>query len=801
MSGWIQDIRQGLRLMVLHPGFSAVVVLTLALGIGASTAIFSLVEQVLLRPLPFPQAEQLVKIWETQPASGLDRMWASPDNFLDWRRQSGEVFQDIAAYQDGINVNLSGDGQPERVQASAVSSSFFSVLGTAPLLGRTILQQDQETGERVVVLGHDLWRRRYGAERGIAGKAVRISGNSYLVLGVMPPHFRFPANSELWVLLSEERWKQGRDAHFLDVVGRVRPGVTVEQSQRAMGLVASRLAEQHLDTNSGWGVTVIPLHRELVGDVRPALLVLLGTVLLVLLIACANVANLKLARSAAREPEIAVRVALGASRPRLLRQLLIESLLLAGMGGIVGLLLAIAGLRGLEALSPIDLPHHGDTGIDLRLLAIAILVSLVTGLLFGLIPALQGSRPGLQALRVGRSAGLGGPAGRRWRNTLVVIEVCLSLVLLIGAGLLIRSFLKLTSVDPGFDARNTLIVRLALPSAKYSELSGVVAFYQGLLDRFSRLPLVESVGATNALPLTDEAGGTSFQIEGRSELPSEQLLANYVQVSPGYFASLGASLIAGRDFDLRDRQGSPPVVIVNQAMARQFWPRGDALGKRISIDLGEPKRYEIIGVVRDIREQGLDVEQRPAVYLSHAQHPYRSMAVLLRTASDPLALASSVRREVLEIDNELPLFGVESLEEHLAKAVARQRFSMLLVGFFAIVALILAALGVYSVMAYTVARRSHEIGIRMALGARPVEIVKLIVGQGLALTMFGVIAGLLASLALTRLLSSLLFGVGANDLATFVSVPLLLLVVAFVATYLPAQRAARVDPVTALKTE
>lgn len=801
MSGWTQDLRQSLRLIALHPGFSAIVVITLALGIGASTAIFSLVEQVLLRPLPFPDPERLVKIWEVDPASGQDRMWASPDNFLDWRRQSGDAFRDIAAYQDGINVNLSDAGQPERVQASAVSGSFFSVLGVPALSGRTILPQDQDAGERVVVLSDGLWKRRYGADPGVVGKPLRISGNSYLVLGVMPPHFRFPADSELWVLLSGERWKQGRDAHFLDVVGRLRPATSVEQSQRAMDLVATRLAAQYPETNRGWGITVLPLHRELVGNVRPALLVLLGAVVLVLLIACANVANLKLARSAAREPEIAVRVALGASRPRLFRQLLVESVMLSGIAGIAGLLLAVAGLRALEALSPVEIPHHEETALDLRLLAIAILVSLLTGLLFGLIPALQGSRPGLETLRMGRSGGVGGPSGRRWRNVLVIVEVCLSLVLLIGAGLLIRSFLRLTAVDPGFDARNALIVRMALPSAKYSELPQVTAFYRNLLDRLRRIPRVQAVGASNALPVTDEAQGTSFAIEGRSDLPSEQLLANFIQVTPGYFESLGASLVAGRDFDGRDRQGSPPVVIVNQALARQFWPGGQAPGKRIEIDLGEPKWYEIIGVVNDIREQGLDVEQRPAFYLSTEQHPYRTMAILLRTDSDPLALTPSVRQAVLELDRELPLFGIQTLEEHVAKAASRQRFSMLLVGLFATVALILAALGIYSVMAYMVARRSHEIGIRMALGARPIEIVKLVVVQGLVLAALGVTAGLLAAFGLTRTLSGLLFGVAATDLATFVAVPLLLLLVALAAAYLPAQRATRLSPSIALKTE
>ena len=800
MQGWLQDIRQAFRRMVNDPGPSTVIVLTLALGIGATTATFSLLEQILLRPLPFPEPERIVRLWETRASDGADRMWASPPNFRDWASQAGGMFQELAAYQDGLGFNLTQGGEPERIQGTAVSSSFFSVLGVEAMRGRTLLRGEGENGEEVAVLSHGLWVRRFGTDPGVIGRAISLNGRSHTVVGIMPPGFGFPAGSELWTPLPPNRWTRPRTAHFLEVLGRLRPGVSVEQARSRLDAIAAQLAEQHPDSNTGRGIRVLPLHQDLAGEVRPALLILLAAGGLVLLIACANVANLELARSGVRQPEIAVRVALGASRSRLFRQLLVESLLLAIIGGLIGLGLAAGTLEGLSSLSPVELPREENVGLDARVLGINLVVSLLTGLLFGLIPAMRASRPLFESLRSGRSGESGGRSGRILRSGLVVAEIALALVLLIGAGLLIRSFSKITDVDPGFDPRNVLVFRLSLPSTKYPEEPQIAAFFERLLERLASLRQVERVGATSALPLSGDADGTTFVPAGSLIPLPEQPLANSIAVSPGYFAALGAPLIAGRDFGAQDRQDTPPVVIVNQTLARHFWSDRDAVGQRITIGLGEHP-HEIVGVVRDIREEGLEVEQRAALYLPLSQNRARSIVVLARTAGSPLALASQIRREVWAIDRDQPVFGLQTFEEHLGEVLARRRFSMLLIASFAGAALALAALGIYGVMAYAVSQRVREIGIRMAVGAKPFQIETLIMRQGLALAIFGAMAGLLASLGLSRLLSALLFGVSGRDLATFLSMPVLLLVVGLLATYLPARRAALTPPSVVLKGE
>jgi putative ABC transport system permease protein len=800
MEGWLQDFRQAFRRMINAPGPSSVIILTLGLGIGASTATFSLFEQVLLRPLPFPEAERIVSLWETHP-NNIERVRASLPNFLDWARQGHETFEALAAFQDrlGFNLNEAG-GPPERVTGTAVSSAFFSVLGIQAMRGRTLLPDEGKNGEDVAVLSHGLWIRRFGGEPDVVGRAIPINGRSYLVVGIMPPDFDFPAGSELWTPLPPDRWTRPRTAHFVKVLGRLRPGLSMEQAQRRMDAVASRLAEQYPDSNRDQGIQVLPLHQDLIGEVRPALLILLGAVGLVLLIVCANIANLELARSTARQPEIAVRVALGASRPRLIRQLLAESLLLAATGGVLGLCLAAGALEGLSALSPVELPREENVGFDARVLGISLVVSLLTGLLFGLIPALQTSRPVFDSLRAGRTGDTGGRSGRFLRSSLVVAEVALALVLLISAGLLIRSFSEITEVDPGFEPNDVLVFRLSLPATKYPEAPQIATFCERLLERLVSLPQVERAGITNALPLTEEAGGTNFLPEGRTVPLLEQPLANYIFVSPGYFAALGAPLLDGRDFGPRDREDTAPVVIVNQALARRYWSDRSAVGNRITTGLGE-QTYEIVGVVQNIREEGLAVEQRPALYLPLRQNLARSVVVLVRTAGSPLVLADSIRQEVLTIDSEQPIFGIQTLDEHLGNVLAQRRFSMLLISLFAGAALTLSALGIYGVLAYSVNQRVREIGIRMALGAKPFQIETLVVRQGLSLAALGAVAGLVASLSLSRLLSALLFGVSGTDLATFTSVPVLLLGVGLLATYLPARRAAQTPPGVVLKGE
>jgi putative ABC transport system permease protein len=791
--------------MTRHPALSAVAILTLALGIGFSTAIFSVTERTLVRPLPFPDPERLVMVWETWAAGGTDRAWVSPPNFSDWQEQAA-TYLDLAAYEKGENLNLAGEGEPERVEGSIVSDSFFSVLGVNAFQGRTFLPgEGRREGIRLAVLAHGLWKRRYAADPKVVGRPIQINGREWTVVGIMPPRFGFPRTTEVWLLAFPAVWDLPRTTHFLETVGRLKPGVSQQQAQRALEAVASRLAAQHPESNAGWGVTLRPLHRELVGDLRPALLVLAGSVSLLLLIACANVANLMLARASVREPEIAVRMALGASRGRLVRQLLTESLLLAFLAGVLGLFLALIGLQTLDALTPPALPKPETAKLDAGLLAIAFIVSLATGILFGLLPAFQGSKPGrsgLGSIREKLTGTANRRSGRLWRWALVTVEMALSLTLVIGAGLLIRSFLRLSQVDPGFDPKGVLTFRLSLPSGRYPDQSRVAGFTLQLLERLGSLPGVEAAGVASSLAAADNVGGTSFEPEGDFTLErGEQLLANYVFVSSGYFAALHVPLLSGRDISARDRPDAPPVVVVNHSLARRFWPHGDAVGKRLKVGLGRSDWYEIVGIVGDVHEEGLTAKPRPTLYLSVLQGPNWTLAVALRGSVPPRALVASARQAVLSVDPQQPIFDIESYDQRLAGSIAHQRFSMLLLSLFAFLALLLASVGIYSVMSYFVAQRRHEIGIRMALGARPNQVSRLVAGQGLTIASVGVGFGLIASFAAGRLMSGLLFGVSAEDLVTFVTVPLFLLGVATVAVYLPARRAARVDPVLALKTE
>jgi putative ABC transport system permease protein len=801
MRSLLQDVRYAVRRLLKSPGFALVAVGALALGIGANTAIFSVVNSVLLRPLPYPQPEQLVQLWESRPRMNMPRTEVAPHEFLAWAERS-ESFRQLAA-NDLTEYNLTGRGEPERVTGALVTAGYFPLFGVNPALGRTFLaQEDQPGGNNVVVLGYELWRSRFNSDPSVVGQSVSLDGVPCAVVGVMPRGFRLPDGAGLArpiAFTAEDRAKVG--SHFLNVYGRLKDGATLAQAEGEMTAVAGRVEQDFGDANVGHRVVLVPLHEQVVGGARTALLILLGAVGLVLLIACANVANLLLARAAARRREVAVRAALGASRWRIVRQLLAESVLLSSLGGAAGLLLAVWGVDLLVSLDPTGVQRAGEVTLDWRVLGFTLGLSVLTGLLFGLAPALQASKADfVESLKEGgRSAqGLG---RSRLRGALVVSEVALTLVLLVGAGLLVKSFRQLLAVEPGLDPRHVLTLEVSLPQAKYAERQQISSFYERLIEQAAALPGVEAAGAVSILPLAGNDNSNFVQIEGRPPLPPGQALrAGRRNVSADYFRALGIPLKRGRAFTASDAKDAPPVVVINEAMARSFFAGEDAVGKRIRTGDKSPW-VEVVGVVGDVRHRGLDVETRPEMFFPHLQTPSRQMTLVARASGDPEALAAPLRERVRELDRDQPVGNVKTMETWVSESVASRRFSVLLLGVFAAVAAGLAALGLYGVVSYSVAQRTHEIGLRVALGARPGDVLRLVIRQGMTLTLLGTAVGLLAALALTRVMSGLLFGVGATDPATFVAVPLLLMTVALVACYLPARRATKVDPMVALRHE
>jgi putative ABC transport system permease protein len=806
METLVKDIRYGIKGLARNPGFTAIAVITLALGIGANTAIFSVVNGVLLRPLPFDDPERIVWLWDTQPQ--LPTAPAAVPDFLDWKDQN-HSFESLAAYQSGkMFVDAGAGAGTEDTNVGLVTPGMFSVFHVSPILGRTFT--DEETlPERyhVAVLSQSMWQNRFGSDPNVVGRTIQLSGAAYQIIGVMPAGFSFPDRAQLWRPLAIDPAKLDRGPHFLHVVGRLKPGVTLAQAQADMSPIAARLSQQYAEKNAGHGVKLELLATVVVGDIGLALYVLLGAVGFVLLIACANLANLTLARVGARQKEIAVRTALGASRMRIVRQLLIESIVLAVAGGAAGLLLAIWAVSWVVSLSPDTIPRVHEISVDPRVAAFTLVVSLATGVLFGLAPALHVSRPDLTDALKESGRTTAGLRRSRLRSVLVMSEVALSLVLLVGAGLMIRSFAKLNQVDPGFNPDRVLTAGVALFRSKYPADEQVGPLFAQILERAGATPGVESAAGISDLPLSGSNTSDSFTIEGRPAIAKEaEPSTEYRVVTPRYFESMGIPLLTGRDIAWSDTRRSPNVCLINDAFARQHFQGENPLGHRLKLQGQERDPILIVGIVGNVRDFGLDELPAPSLYVPFLQDPLsptyqRGLVLVARTKSDPGAIASSFRTSLTSVDKDLPVYDLKPMTEYLRESLSRRRFNMTLLIVFSGLALVLAAVGIYGVISYGVTQRTHELGVRMALGAQPRDVLKLVVRQAMLVALAGVGIGLLASLALTRLMKSLLFNVGVTDPLTFAAIALLMTLIALLACLVPARRATKVDPLVALRYE
>jgi putative ABC transport system permease protein len=813
MTRFIQDLRYALRTFLKRPGFTAVAVLTLALGIGANSAIFSVVNSIVLRPLPYEDASSLMVFWGNLHNNNLNEIELSAPELVDLQQQT-KSFENIAAYTIQ-GFNLSGLDQPERLRGALASANLFPTLGVNATLGRTFLkEEDQFERDQVVLLSHALWQRRFGSDPLIINKKITLDNQPVTVIGVMPAGFKFPEkDTELWRplalspgLLTEDN----RGSHFLNVLGRLAPTVTQAQAQAELDTVTARMTQDHKEIyRSGFSAAIRSLRDDKVGgSLRNALFLLLAAVGLVLAVSCANVAHLLLANAASRQKEIAVRTALGASRFRIIRQFLTESLLLSSFGGLVGLTLAIWGVRILVVLIPKDTPRIEEIALDYRVVFFTLGVSVLTGFLFGLVPAFQAAKSDLNdsLKEAGRGTGQS-PARQRLRNALVVSEVALALVLLIGAGLMIKSLQRLQDISPGFSPHQLMTMRVALPGSKYEKFSQGQAFFEELFDRLQARPEVKSVGAINLLPFGGGGGDRSFFIEGRTVSKAEESPDEQVRfISAGYFNAMEIPLLKGREFTPRDVDNAPAVMVVNQALAKKFWPNEEAIGKRISFSMDEPKWYQIVGVVGNVKHRGLDTEEKPEIYVPFLQPLFRdgtvpSMYVVVRTIGEPAAITGLLRNEVSAIDRDQPISSVLTMEQRISDSVAPRRFNMFLLTLFATLAVLLAAVGIYGIMAFSVTQRTHEIGVRMALGARNSDVFRMVLKNGFLLTLLGVTLGLAVSFAATRLMTSLLFEVSATDPTIFFVDAILLVGVSLLACYVPARRATKVDPLEALRYE
>jgi putative ABC transport system permease protein len=805
----LKDLRYGIRSLLKRPGLTAVALITLGLGIGVNTAIFSAVDSVLLRPLPLNDPERLVAVWEHTPALGIAQNQMAPANFFDLRNHN-QVFEEVGAFSE-LSINLTGEGEPERLEGQLVTANVFSLLGVQPAFGRTFSSEEDQVGhEHIAVLSDALWQRRFNRDANVINRNITLNGESFTVVGVMPPKFFFPEReSELWIPWAmEPDQASGRGDHYLRVVARLKPAITIERANAEVESLAARLAADYPRTNEGLGILVRSFHQDYVGDLRLPILILFGAVAVVLLIVCANVANLLLAQATTRRREIAIRMAIGAGRWTIARQFLIESLLLAAGGGLLGALGAIWGVEALSKLLPESLSKLQAIGIDARVLLFTLAAIIVTAIVFGVAPALHATRanPGNSLSETSRDLA-GGMSGRYLRRLLVVSEVALAVVLLVGAGLLIRSFQRLRQVDLGFKTDNLLTMRMVLPLPKYAKPEARAAFYDELLRRVEEIPNVDSAGMISFLPLSTSGMKFSFSVEGRA-MPGDVNLpfALYRAVSPDYFRATGISLQRGRVFDTRDRADSLPVVVVNRRLAEHFWPGEDPTGKRLKVGpVDSPNPWAtVVGVVGDVRQAGFYGDQQFELYAAHAQERRSWLAprdLVVRTNGDAASIAGAVRKAVWAVDKDQPVSDVRTMDQVFAAAIARERFQTLLLALFAALALVLACVGLYGVISYTVAQRTHEIGVRMALGAQSRDVLRLVIRQGMALTLAGLFLGVVGALAATRVMTELLYGVTATDAITFISVGGLLVAVALLACYLPARRATKVDPLIALRYE
>lgn len=818
METLFRDIQYAIRVLVKNPGFSAVAIITLALGIGANTAIFSVVNAVVLRPLPYAEPDRLVMLWET--IGGNDRRSAAPANFFDWRAENN-TFQELAA-TFYANFNLTSDGEPDRIDGATITSNLMSMLGAHVQLGRTFQPDDDEHQDRSLVLISDgLWKRRFGADRNVVGRKIMIDETPHTVVGVMASGFQYPEKAEMWVLgrnrnavpmsfLSQflkNDWNGERDAHFINVIGRLKPNITLSQAQSDIAGITRRLEQEFPETNAGLGSNVVPLHTQVVGDVRSVLFILLGAVGLVLLIACTNVASLMLARATQRGREIAIRAAVGATRHRLVRQLLTESLLLSILGGLAGLIVSVWAVDLFIKLSPGDIPRLHEASVDLRLLGFTLFVSLATGIGFGLLPAFQATRTDLNtSLKDGGTKATRGRQGRNARNILVVTEIALAQVLLVSAALLAVSYVRVSNIEPGFVSEKVLTAKIAPSARRYPDPRSRETFYTTVVDRLQSLPGIESVGMVMNLPLSGSSMNRGFQVDGRpAPKADENVTMDYQIVSPGYFSTLQIPIKRGRALSETDTTNTERVIVLNETMARRYWPNEDPIGKRMAIGESEKETSwrTIVGIVGDVRHASLSEAPVPTAFISYRQdlESWSRMGFVIKGKVDAASLTSTVKRELAAIDPGQPVYAVQPLDNLLQSSVGQRRFIMLLLLSLAAIALTLAVIGIYGVLSFSVTERTQEIGIRMALGARAGDVLRMVLNQGMRVALIGIVIGLGAAFALTRLLASLLFEVSPTDLRTFSVVAALLAAVALFACYIPARRATRVDPLVALRNE
>jgi putative ABC transport system permease protein len=812
MNTFFRDLRYSLRLLLRSPAFTAVAVFSIALGIGANTTVFSVINAVLLKSLPYKDPSSLMLVWGDSRTQETNRKHnqVSATDVADLRAQSTS-FEDIATYTGWFPI-MSGDNEAERVPAIQVGDGFFKIMKGEPVLGRVFTAEEQEDGKDfVVVLGHGLWQRRFASDPNIVGKSLLLNGRPYNVVGVMGPDFHpLPATlvapeGQFYRPVAETYDDTARDERHLRAIGRLKPGATIEQAQSELGVIAQRIEQQHPQTNHGYGVAVVSITDEIVGGIRPTLWLIFGAVIFVLLVACANVANLLLARSTVRFKEITIRSAIGAARGQLVRQLLTESLLLSFLGGALGLLFAIWGTGVVASAGAKINPMFQNAQVDWRVLGFTLAISIITGLIFGLAPALQISKPNLAESLKEAGRGSGASAHRnRLRSVLVVSEIAMTLILLVCAGLLIRTVMRLRNVDTGFNSQNILAMNIGLPAIKYPKPENQVAFYKQVTERIAALPGVKAAGITSVLPLSANFDGRGLAVEDQPKPPGEEITVDLYVTTPGYLRAMDIEPLKGRTLTDQDGGDAFKVALINQTMASQLWPNQDPLGKRIKFPGNEknPQPWRtVVGVVNDVAQYALDQKPPMQIYLPHAQFPTSFNSIVVKTENDPTAMTGAIRREIMAVDKDQAVFNVTTLEELMGESIQTRRFFMILLLVFAALALVLAAVGIYGVMSYVASQRTHEIGIRMALGAQARDVLKLIIGNGMILTLIGVALGLAGAFALTRVMAGLLFGVTATDTGTFVAVSLGLIAVALLACYLPARRATKVDPLVALRYE